>query len=118
MAAYVVELVKMNQSRQHCEAALLRAVRVLERDNNDAVGADALTLSEAFALLWLDAESGDVWGRRTNYDLNHGLLVAAVCDLVALGRVHVYESQRVGWFGATARIALIDTARVLRAPHV
>jgi len=55
--------------------------------------AEKLKLSQAFCLLWLNAKSGDVCGRRCCDVTNAGALAAALVDLAALEKIEFLTSS-------------------------
>ena len=46
-----------------------------------------LTLSQAYCLLWQDAESGNVWGRQTSLERTGGAAATCLIDLVVKGKI-------------------------------
>ncbi|EDO31753.1 predicted protein [Nematostella vectensis] len=48
-----------------------------------------LTLSQAYCLLWQDAESGNVKGRQTSCELQAGAAAACLLDLIIQGKITV-----------------------------
>lgn len=55
-----------------------------------------LKLSQAYCLLWHDAQTGDVKGREStwNYELQGGAFATCILDLVALRKISLEVEQK------------------------
>ena len=81
-----------------CEE-LTAAINKVIRSNYfewEAVVERPLKLSQAYCLLWHDAQTGDVKGRESswNYELQGGAFATCILDLLALRRISLEVEQK------------------------
>ena len=57
--------------------------------DREQIRGEKLKLSQAYCLLWQNADTGDVGGRKVGFESNAGAAAAVLVDLVVLGKVEI-----------------------------